>query len=659
MKQLRQLLLSVAAILFFTAALSANDKPKNIVLILADDLGWADTTLYGKTSLYETPNIQRLASQGMTFSNAYASPICSPTRASILTGQNPARLGLTTPSAHLKEERLEAVSSPRALPHQKSTNVQSTTRIDLSLPTLGLLLKQAGYSTAHFGKWHLGREGHTPLERGFDVDLPHWYGPGPKTSYLAPWGYANFKEGEPGEHIEDRMAMEAVKWLKKRDPSKPFFMNYWQFSVHAPFGAKPELITRYQNKINPDSAQRSPTYAAMVHSLDDAVGTLLDTLEDEGIADDTIVIFYSDNGGNVHSGLEETDSKGNKYITAITSNQPLKGGKGGIHEGGIRVPAVVVWPGITAPGSRNKTRIQSLDLYPTILKMLGIVPPEEHIMDGLDFTKALRGIEYERDPMFTYVPSHGNTPHWLPPSMSMHYKQWKLIRTFHYGENGDHQYRLYDLQNDIGESNNLVASRDDVVQELDSLIDQYIQDAKVVLPLPNPNFDASKFDASLIGVQAGGLKMPPGFKTVHEATPSTPPTKLSPKGLLGWILRGADVEMNTDSLKLTPNARQPFMTIANLQLTGPIEVRIRIRSTRDGVGNLQWRTHEQEFFPEAKQLQSFELTAGKWREVKLQLATEGKLKHVRLFVPAPKSTTEIDWIEINSKSNSQKKRWDF
>jgi len=659
MKQLRQLLLSVAAILFFTAALSANDKPKNIVLILADDLGWADTTLYGKTSLYETPNIQRLASQGVTFSNAYASPICSPTRASILTGQNPARLGLTTPSAHLKEERLEAVSSPRALPHQKSTNVQSTTRIDLSLPTLGLLLKQAGYSTAHFGKWHLGREGHTPLERGFDVDLPHWYGPGPKTSYLAPWGYANFKEGEPGEHIEDRMAMEAVKWLKKRDPSKPFFMNYWQFSVHAPFGAKPELITRYQNKINPDSAQRSPTYAAMVHSLDDAVGTLLDTLEDEGIADDTIVIFYSDNGGNVHSGLEETDSKGNKYITAITSNQPLKGGKGGIHEGGIRVPAVVVWPGITAPGSRNKTRIQSLDLYPTILKMLGIVPPEEHIMDGLDFTKALRGIEYERDPMFTYVPSHGNTPHWLPPSMSVHYKQWKLIRTFHYGENGDHQYRLYDLQKDIGENNNLASSHHNVVQELDSLIDQYIQDAKVILPLANPNFDASKFDASLIGVQAGGLKMPSGFKRANEVTPSTPPTKLSPKGLLGWILRGADVEMNAESIKLTANARQPFMTTANLQLTGPIEVRIRIRSTRDNVGKLQWRTHAQEFFPEAKQLESFELTAGKWQEVKLHLATEGKLKHIRLFIPASKNATEIDWIEITSKSNSQKKRWDF
>ena len=153
--------------------------------------------------------------------------------------------------------------------------------------------------------------------------------------------------------------------------------------------------------------------------------------------------------------------------------------------------------------------------------------------------------------------------------------------------------------------------------------------------------------------------MPRGFKAVNEAARSTPPTKLSPKSLLGWILRGADVEMDTESIKLTPNGRQPFMAIANLQLTGPIEVRIRIRSTRDGVGNLQWRTHEQEFFPEAKQLQSFGLTAGKWQEVKLQLATEGKLKHVRIFVPTSKNTTEIDWIEMNSKSNSQKKRWDF
>ncbi|MBA63070.1 MAG: N-acetylgalactosamine 6-sulfate sulfatase [Planctomycetaceae bacterium] len=656
------LTLSVLVTFLLSTTTSATNKPKNIILILADDLGWADTTLYGKTSLYETPNIQHLASRGMTFLNAYASPICSPTRASILTGQNPARLGLTTPAAHLKEERFEAVPNPRALPHQKSTNVQSATRMDISLPTLGVLIKQAGYSTAHFGKWHLGREGHTPLERGFDVDIPHWHGPGPKTGYLAPWGYDNFKEGEPGQHIEDRMAREAVQWLKDRDHSKPFFMNYWQFSVHAPFGAKPELIDSYRKKINPDSIHRSPTYAAMVHSLDDAVGTLMQALEDEGITDETIVIFYSDNGGNTHCGLQETDTKGDTYITAVTSNYPLRGGKGGIHEGGIRVPAVFVWPGVTTAGSRNETRIQSLDLYPTILKMLGIVQPEEHIIDGRDFTKALEGVEYEREPMFTYVPSYGNTPQWLPPSMAVHYKQWKLIRTFYHGENGTHQHHLYDLEKDIGENKNLASSQPAVVKKLDGMIDQYIKDAKVVLPLMNPNFDATKFAPSLIGVQAGGLKMPPGYKTENKAkTAPTAPKKMSPKGLLGWISRGADVEMNAESLKLTPNNRQPFMTTANLQVEGPIDFRIRLRTARDGVGKLQWRTHEQELFPESGQLQSFEVTAGEWQQVKLHLNVAGKLKHVRLFLPSLKDITEIDWIEIASQAGNKgwKKRGDF
>ena len=243
--------LSSFAVVIASQAVSAENQTKNVVLILADDLGWADTTLYGKTSLYETPNIERLAARGMTFSNAYASPICSPTRASIMTGQNPARHGMTAPAAHLANEQFEATVGERGLPDQKCTNVKSATRLDPDLPMLGQLLHNAGYATAHFGKWHLGREPHSPLESGFDSDLPHWWGPGPKTSYLAPWGYSNpqFKEGQPGEHIEDRMAAEAVAWLKQRDRTKPFFLNYWQFSMHAPFGAKPELIERYRKKL--------------------------------------------------------------------------------------------------------------------------------------------------------------------------------------------------------------------------------------------------------------------------------------------------------------------------------------------------------------------------------------------------------------------------
>lgn len=250
MKNNSKNVLILLPLLLLVATVTAAEPPKNIVLILADDLGWADTTLYGKTSLYETPNIERLAARGMTFTNAYAaSPICSPTHASIMSGQNPARHGMTAPAGHLPDVRFDPIANMNGPPHQKCTNVKSSTRLEPSIPTLPQLLKDSGYATAHFGKWHLGLEPHSPLELGFDVDIPHWHGPGPKTSYLAPWNYPNFREGAPGDHIEDRMAEEAVAWLKKRDRTKPFFLNYWQFSVHAPFGAKPELIDRYRVKI--------------------------------------------------------------------------------------------------------------------------------------------------------------------------------------------------------------------------------------------------------------------------------------------------------------------------------------------------------------------------------------------------------------------------
>ena len=667
--------------LLLMAATAAAEPPRNLVLILADDLGWADTTLYGKTSLYETPNIERLAARGMTFSSAYASPICSPTRASIMTGQNPARHGMTAPAGHLEAEQFEAIATEQGPPHQKCTNVRTATRLDPDLPMLGQVLKDAGYSTAHFGKWHLGRQPHSPLERGFDVDLPHWWGPGPKSSYLAPWSYTNpnFKEGQPGEHIEDRMAKEAVTWLKNRDRSKPFFMNYWQFSVHAPFGAKPELIERYRQKLG-DSvaglsepavrekllnshqpgvglAQQSPTYAAMVHSLDDAVGSLLDALDAEGIADETVVVFYSDNGGNIHCGLEETASSGKKYITPITSNHPLRGGKGGIHEGGVRVPAVVVWPGVTKPGSRSDVRIQSTDLYPTILRMLSVERPSSHPIDGVDFAKALRGQEMDRGPMFTHVPGHGGTPHWLPPSMSVHHGDWKLIRTFHYGEDGNHEYRLYNLREDIGESKNLAAAQPEKVKELDKLIEDYIARANVVVPLPNPNFDPAKYDPTKIGVQAGGLKMPRDFQA-NSARGQATTTKgtANTKSMLGWITKNAQAAVEEDFLRVSPTGGQSFIANAKVRASGPVEVTLRIRTSNNGTARLQWRTEGQAKFPPTGQSQSFDVAGGDWQEINVPLAVEGRLVHVRLYMPDSKRPTEIDWIEIGSKNSNAKDR---
>jgi arylsulfatase A-like enzyme len=678
--------LSSLGLVIACQAASADNQTKNIVLILADDLGWADTTLYGKTSFYETPNIERLAARGMTFSNAYASPICSPTRASIMTGQNPARHGMTAPAAHLADERFEATVSERGVPDQKCTNVKSATRLDPDLPTLGKVLHNVGYATAHFGKWHLGREPYSPLESGFDVDLPHWWGPGPKSSYLAPWGYANpqFKEGQPGEHIEDRMATEAVAWLKQRDRTKPFFLNYWQFSVHAPFGAKPELIEHYRNKLGasvdglakPEVRERllsshepliglpqqSPTYAAMVHSLDDAVGSLLDALDAEGITDETVIIFYSDNGGNIHCGLEETAASGEKYITPVTSNHPLRGGKGGIHEGGVRVPAIVVWPGVTSPGSRNKTRIQAIDLYPTVLHMLGVESPKTAVIDGVNFIEALRGAEVERTPMFTYVPSHGNTPHWLPPSMSVHVGNWKLIRTFYYGEAGTHDYRLYNLQDDIGESHNLAAAHPEKVQELDGLIDSYIKEVGVVLPAVNPNFDSGVFHPEKIGVQAGGLKMPPASKASLKKTTGSSTDQQAPrKEILGWVAKNAKTSIKDGALKVVSIGKNSFVASAKIPARGPGVLRFRMRSPKNGKGQIQWRSKGQTSFPESGQMQSFLAEGAVWQEHEVGIEEKNGIVHLRLFMPQQKQPVEIDWIEISWQGDDEIKsqRWDF
>ena len=374
------------------------------------------------------------------------------------------------------------------------------------------------------------------------------------------------------------------------------------------------------------------------------------------------MIFYSDNGGNIHCGLEESAASGEKYITPITSNHPLRGGKGGIHEGGIRVPAVVVWPGVTKPGSRNETRIQAIDLYPTILHMLGVESPKTAVIDGVDFTEALRGAEVERSPMFTYVPSHGNTPHWLPPSMSVHVGDWKLIRTFYYGEAGAHDYRLYNLQDDIGESRNLAAAHPEKVQELDGLIDSYIKEVGVVLPSVNPNFDEAAYHPEKIGVEAGGLKMPPAFKaSLKKKTDGANKQQASPKEMLGWVAKNAKALVKDDILKVTPTGRQSFIASAKIPARGPGVLRFRMRGPKNGKGQIQWRTREQASFPESGQVHPFSAEGGVWQEHEVEVEEKDGIVHLRLFVPQQKQPVEIDWIEISWQDGDEikRKRWDF
>ncbi len=466
--------------------LSSAERKPNVVLILADDLGWSDTTLFGTTTFYKTPNIERLAARGMTFSRAYsASPLCSPTRASVMTGLSPARHGITSPNCHLPKVTLRATPTASGAPNQKSTIPQSVSRLNTTYYTLAEMFKDNSYVTGHFGKWHLGPEPYSPLQQGFDVDVPHHPGPGPAGSYVAPWKFNDFDHDPdiPDEHIEDRMAKEAVAFLEKYH-DEPFFLNYWMFSVHAPFDAKAALIEKYRQQVNPKSPQRSPTYAAMIESMDDAVGTLLNTLDRLRIADNTIVVFASDNGGNMYN---EVDG------VSATSNAPLRGGKATMYEGGVRGPAIVVVPGKVDAGSRSEEMIQSCDFYPTLLELLGITPQRNQMFDGTSIVPALQGKPLAREAIFTYFPHAPGVPDWLPPSVSAHVGDWKLIRIFHGGDAGRHRYKLFNLKDDLGEHHDLAAELPDKVRQLDALIEKFLTDTKAVVPLPNPKFDPKEY----------------------------------------------------------------------------------------------------------------------------------------------------------------------
>jgi arylsulfatase A-like enzyme len=482
MKSMKHIIPLTALLLGPLASVAAATGPSkpNIIFILADDLGWSDTTLYGNTKYYKTPNLERLARRGMVYTRAYsASPLCSPTRASIMTGQSPARIGITTPCCHQPEVRTVETVEAKAPPHQKLLNCISATRLNTNYFTLAEALKAAGYATAHFGKWHLGPEPYSPLQQGFDVDLPHTAGAGPAGSYVAPWKFKDFKENYPLEHIEDRMSEEAVKWMEQQK-DHPFFMNYWQFSVHGPFNAKSNLIEKYRGTINPNDAQRCPTYAAMVESMDDAVGKLLDAVDRLGIADHTIIVFYSDNGGNMYSTVDKIKP---------TSNRPLRGGKATVYEGGVRVPCVVSWPKLTPPGSRNDTIIQSSDFYPTFVQLLGLKTQPGQIFDGASIADTFAGKPLDRQAVFTYFPHDMHVPDTLPPAVTVTTADWKLIRLFYQGENGKHAYQLYNLKDDLGEKRDLAAEQPERVKALDALIEKFLQDTKAVTPQPNPDYD--------------------------------------------------------------------------------------------------------------------------------------------------------------------------
>ncbi len=452
-------------------------KP-NILLFLVDDMGWMDTSVNG-SEYYETPNMERLAKLGMTFTRAYAAnPLCSPTRASILSGKHPARFGMTTPAGHLPPNPEEDLTRTEGAPWQKVVQQGIRTFMPLEEFTVAEALRTNGYVTAHVGKWHLGGEGYWPEQQGFDVNVGGMHHPGPP-SFFSPYRIPNLPDGPEHEYITDRITYEAMDFMAAHK-DEPFFLNFWQFGVHAPFQAPRDLIDKYAAKTDPRGFQNAPIMGGMMEKVDQSLGLLLDKLEELELTDNTLIVFYSDNGGNMYNTIDGEFP---------TNNAPLRHGKGNIHEGGIRVPAIVVWPGRVAPGTQSDELIQSIDLYPTFLAASGTAPNPAQELDGLSLLPVLeRNAPLKREAIFTHYPHYVVAPDNLPSTAAWS-DHWKCIKEYGEGENRQPAYRLYDLRADIGETTDVSAAHPKVTARLARLIDAHVAEVGGQVPVINPKYD--------------------------------------------------------------------------------------------------------------------------------------------------------------------------
>lgn len=476
--------LSGLLMLFASGGLCAVEKGPNIILMLADDLGWRDLGCYG-SELYQTPNIDALAAKGVRFSNAYsASPLCSPTRASILTGQTPGRLRFTTPTGHLPNVVLDPIVPATASPGRPMTNPQTRTRLPLESQTISRQLQYAGYRTSFMGKWHLGFDPYIPENFGFDVVVAGRGFPGPPPpGFFGPWDPAetNMPLVEGRVHADDVLGDEAVRFIREsHNRDQPFFLALWFFDVHAPFVGKEELIKKYRPLAENTVHQKSAIMGAMVETMDDNVGKVMRVIDELGLEGETIIIFTSDNGGNMYDRPEGVNP---------TSNYPLRAGKGNNHEGGIRVPLIVSWPGKVAENKQSDTVAISYDFFPTLLDVAGVDAPEGGILDGVSLLSSFDGSTNKRPPIYSMfghtVVATGNIANvWARDG------KWKLFKFFNTGPKQVDEYVLYNLEADPGEQVDIAAKHPEVVFRLKDFIGQRLVEEGVLVPGANPKYDA-------------------------------------------------------------------------------------------------------------------------------------------------------------------------
>jgi len=450
---------------------TGTDKP-NIVLITIDDLGWADVGCNGST-YYETPHIDRLAAEGMRFTQAYAAAaICSPTRAALMTGKVPARLGITDwirarfQGGEIPVDKTYTLSY-EGTPDDSLLCPTNPLWLPLKETTIAEVLKGQGYTTAHIGKWHLGTDDWYPEKQGFDVNIGGCdYGQPP--SYFDPYdndkltGIPNLPPRKEGEFLEDRLADEAANFIIA-NKDKPFFLNMADYAVHTPIQGKPELVEKYKNKTSTN--QDNPVYAALIESMDELVGTITRTIDSLGISENTLIVFTSDNGG----------------LLRVTDNAPLRSGKGFPYEGGIRIPLVVRFTGKIPAGVVNDMPVISHDWFPTFCELAG-ARTGGSIVDGV----SLKGMLFDnatlnRNALYWHFP-HYRYKEEVPYSI-IRKDNWKLIKRYQ-----GTKYELFDLAEDPAETRNLAASQEEQVKSLDDELTIWLREVGAALPEANPNY---------------------------------------------------------------------------------------------------------------------------------------------------------------------------
>tara|TARA_A100000164_G_scaffold82201_1_gene69873 strand:+ start:848 stop:2461 length:1614 start_codon:yes stop_codon:yes gene_type:complete len=523
------MLLTLVAVLLSSCSGQSNERPLNVVFFLVDDLGWRDVGSFG-SDFYETPNIDRLAQEGIKFTHAYAaSHVCSPTRASIMTGKYPARLHLTDWLGGRRSYAFEQLTSPNFLQE-----------LPLEESTIAEAFQEHGYATAHIGKWHLGEDPYGPLEQGFDMRVPNWNKGWPNAGYYAPFELGGI-EDEPGQYLTDRLTDFAEEFITENQ-DKPFFLYLSHFAVHDPIQGRSDLVGKYSQKLasveepntpsfilegNPDDLQPlnsarlvflnnqsthqdykvlpdrtvkikqhqdNVEFAAMVESMDESLGRIVDHLEELGLTDNTLIVFFSDNGGMSGAnfgGASRIVDPSRLNSAFSTSNLPLRGAKGWLYEGGIRVPMIVKWPEKFADSDRVvEEPVISTDFYPSLLEMAGLPMDYGQALDGVSFVPALNGDSFDRGPIFWHFPQYSN--HGMQsPGGAIRLGDYKLLEYF---ENDTVQ--LFNLREDIGELNDLSRSEPNKAEELISLLHAWREEVSAQMPPENPNYDPSQYPHS-------------------------------------------------------------------------------------------------------------------------------------------------------------------